>query len=405
MQNDLDRPLGLEPRSFNRRSWRRQLSSGHVAGFGTALLLLVVVGYASVFGSGDDGHARSIGRIADAPAPTRPVATISREDTTGSIPPALNGTATATDIERASGVKVTRGDGSAAPGALIIRLDQALGRLAPAPDPGLTERTKLGVLPKIGTDGSRASHVYARPFAVDPARAGAPKIALLIGGLGLSATTTRDAIEKLPPAVTFAFAPYGADLVSDAAAARERGHESVLQLPMEPLDSARNDPGPHTLQLAASASETDADLRWLLSRFPGYFAVSPFLGGRFLQSADAVTPVLRELAARGIALVDDGAAARSVLEVSAGDVGVPTIRATVRLDADGDKGFEAALTRLEAAARKDGFAVGTANALPGTVDRLAKWTAGLETRGFVLAPVSASPVRAGAVAQGGDARR
>lgn len=412
--NELDRPLGYDAggKSYQNRNtvWTAfgRMSSGHVAVFGTSFLLLTVVGYAAFFGSPDGGRARGVGRIADATQPVRTEArTISRDDVTASIPPREpSAIATAADLEKSSGVRVMRGAGGAPSSALVINVEEALGTLPPAPDPRVAERTKTGVLPKIGADGSRPSQVYAKAYRPDPAKANMPKIALMVGGLGLSAATTRDALDKLPPAVTFAFAPYGADLEADAARARAKGHETVLQLPMEPIDSARNDPGPHTLQLAAPASETDADLRWLLGRFPGYFAVSPFLGGRFLQSADALSPVLQDIAARGLALVEDGTPSRSVLDGSARDAGISTIRATIKLDGDSDpKGFETALVRLEAAARKDGFAFGTASALPGSIDRLAKFISTLESRGIVLVPVSASPPAAGPMAQGADRSR
>ncbi len=404
MRNELDRPLGLDDDTSARRPSR--LSSGHVAGVGTALLVIVVVGYAAFYGSAYGGRARSIGRIVEAPIAERAEPKAVSREMTGSLPSReASPVSTATEVENVSGVRVTRGGNAGAPGALIIRVEDAAGRLPPAPDPRVSEKTKAGLLPKIGADGTRPAQLYARPFRVEPAKAAAPKIALMVGGLGLSANSTRDAIDRLPAAVTFAFAPYGGDLEADAARARERGHETVLQLPMEPIDSARNDPGPHTLQLAASASETDADLKWLLSRFPGYFAVSPFLGGRFLQSSDALSPVLQEIAGRGLALIEDGTPTRSALAEGARDAGLGTVRSAVRLDAEGDAKMDAALAKLEAAARKDGFALGTANALPSTIDRLAKFTATLESRGILLVPASAGLVSVGAVAQGSDARR
>ena len=86
------------------------------------------------------------------------------------------------------------------------------GKLAPAPDPRLVERSRHGLLPKVGA-GRRASpgSVYARPAAppTGGARPGA-RIALLVTGLGISPSATAGAIAKLPPAVTLAFAPYGA---------------------------------------------------------------------------------------------------------------------------------------------------------------------------------------------------
>ena len=52
---------------------------------------------------------------------------------------------------------------------------------------------------------------------------------------------------KLPPAVTLAFTPYGADPTKLAERARAQRHEILLQVPMEPFDYPDNDPGPQTL--------------------------------------------------------------------------------------------------------------------------------------------------------------
>ena len=39
-----------------------------------------------------------------------------------------------------------------------------------------------------------------------------PRVALVIGGLGIGANGTNDALRKLPGTVTLAFAPYGGNL-------------------------------------------------------------------------------------------------------------------------------------------------------------------------------------------------
>ena len=50
--------------------------------------------------------------------------------------------------------------------------------------------------------------------------------------------------------------------------------------------------------------------------------------------------------------------------------------------------IERALARLEIAAREGGAAVGIASAQPGTITRIAEWMAKVESRGFVLVPIS-----------------
>ncbi len=65
--------------------------------------------------------------------------------------------------------------------------------------------TSHGLVPKIAADGTRPAEAFARPGKPMPDKPDAPRIALIVGGLGISATATADAIAKLPGAVTCLF--------------------------------------------------------------------------------------------------------------------------------------------------------------------------------------------------------
>ena len=111
---------------------------------------------------------------------------------------------------------------------------------------------------------------------------------------------------KLPPAVTLAFTPYGADPGKLVERARSLGHEILLQVPLEPFDYPDNDPGPQTLLTTLSAEQNQDRLLWLLSRFQGYVGLSNFMGARFLPNEASMQPLMREAAKRGLAYFDDG---------------------------------------------------------------------------------------------------
>ncbi len=85
-------------------------------------------------------------------------------------------------------------------------------RLTPAPARGFFEKGPDGPLPKIARDGRRPFDVYSRPVHKAVLDSGQPKIAILLGGMGLNGELTRRAGRDLPGEVTFAFAPYGEDL-------------------------------------------------------------------------------------------------------------------------------------------------------------------------------------------------
>jgi hypothetical protein len=53
----------------------------------------------------------------------------------------------------------------------------------------------------------RPAEAYAQPIKPVPGKPDAPRVALIVGGLGVSASISNDAISKLPGAVTLAFMP------------------------------------------------------------------------------------------------------------------------------------------------------------------------------------------------------
>jgi len=145
-----------------------------------------------------------------------------------------------------------------------------------------------------------------------------PVVAIVVGGLGVGAAKTADAIMKLPAAVTLAFTPYGSDPTKLAERARAQRHEILLQIPMEPYDYPDNDPGPQTL-LTTLAPEQNLDrLHWHLSRFQGYAGIANFMGARFTVTDAVMQPIVREAARRGLGYFDDGTALRSVAPLLGG---------------------------------------------------------------------------------------
>ena len=267
---------------------------------------------------------------------------------------------------------------------------------APKPpvDQRLLETTRHGAIPKIAPDGARPFTLYAHPRKLPADKTDAPRIAIIVGGLGISATGTADALAKLPAPVTLGFAPYGADLDKLAERARAENHEVLLQAPMEPFDYPDNDPGPQTLLTSLTPDQNIDRLHWQMSRFQGYVGIVSYMGARFTASEQSLAPVLRETAKRGLIYVDDGASPRSVASQFTGSHNLPFAKADVVIDTvPTPVEIDRALARLEMAARDHGTAVGLANALPGTVTRIAEWAKKVEARGFVLVPITMVAVK------------
>ncbi len=394
MRDEVNEPLGQTPPApFFAAALAKRFGPRFALG-----LAALAVGVAALANVKTDhrrgGEPFAVARIETPPAP--PAGAFPALAVAGSAAP-LPPAATGDQIEAASGVKVVRNGGGGAPGALIIDVPQALGvHLAAAPDRRLVEKSRYGLLPRIGADGARPADVYARPIVGSARlRPGAPRVAVMIGGLGIDLAGTANAIARLPGAVSLGFAPYGGDLEREVALAREAGHEILLQAPMEPFTYPADNPGPHTLLDAASDPENLDSLHWLMSRFTGYVGVVNYLGGKFTADAHVLSPVLAEIAARGLVYLDDGSSPRSLAREAASTLDLPSAKADVVIDANpAPDAIEAALTRLEGLARSQGAAIGVAAALPANIERVARWSAGLEARGVALAPVSAMMSRA-----------
>lgn len=268
-------------------------------------------------------------------------------------------------------------------------------RNVPPAEPRLLESSRHGAIPKIAADGAKAYAVYAQPRPLPSSLKDMPRIAIVIGGLGISASGTAEAFAKMPEPVTFALSPYATDVEKLAERARGEDHEVLLQTPMEPFDYPNNDPGPQTLLTSVTAEQNVDRLRWLMSRFQGYVGIISYMGARFTATEHALTPVLNETAKRGLIFVDGGGSSRSVASQIAGSQNLPFAKTDVVLDAvPTGVEIDRALGRLEMTARESGSAVGFATAQPGTIARIAEWAAKIEKRGFVLVPISMVAIKA-----------
>lgn len=274
-------------------------------------------------------------------------------------------------------------------GAIIIRdpseLNQDL-RVAHIPDSALIENTEFGRLPKRAEDGRRPFDVYARPWS---GTRGA-RVAIVIGGLGLSQTGTQNAVAKLPSQVTLAFATQGNSIGRWMQMARREGHEILMQVPMEPFDYPNVNPGRNTLEIEDSAERTIEKLRWALARTTNYTGIVNHMGGRYLTDQGALAPVMKELGERGLMFLDDGTSARSIAPELAIPNRVPLAIGDEVIDTARSRGaILNKLDELEATARARGYAVGTGSAFPETVDAVASWVEEVRRKGIEIVPISA----------------
>ncbi len=389
--DELSAPLGQETVAKKRR-FQVPFTATQVL---AVMLGLILVTFAGIALFNDDPlGGEPIAHIALRKAPVaeeKPAAAGPAAEPMAKSPPrqAAGESKTVTIIDGSSGARhdvVVSGDAA----------DKAESDAAPGPmagvDQRLLEKSRYGMIPVVA-DGLRPFTVYAAD--ADRAKAAkTPVVAIVVGGLGVGAAKTTDAIMKLPPAVTLAFTPYGADPTKLAERARAQRHEILLQVPMEPFDYPDNDPGPQTLLTTLNAEQNLDRLYWHFSRIQGYAGIANFMGARFVATDPVMQPIMREAAKRGLSYFDDGATPRSVAASLAAGQALPFAKADFTIDAvPTSVEIDRVLVKLETLAKERGVAVGVASALPISIERLAAWTKTLEARGILLVPLTTAMLK------------
>ena len=399
MADDLNAPLGQHKR---KRLLNLPVSAPQLLAGALGLSGVVVVAWAALVNDPLGGEPTAV--VATKTPPSTQSARDGDRDgkqharhdgEAGSAPNAPEAAAKAVEAPPPGSRTVTIIDGSSGARQQFTIPGNSDGASKPLLDPKLVEATRHGAIPKIGPDGVRPSARYALPRDLPANKKDSPLISIVIGGLGIGATGTADAFAKLPATVTFALAPYGADLEKLAERARADQHELLLQVPMEPFDYPDNDPGPQTLLTSLTSEQNIDRLHWLMSRFQGYVGLMSYMGARFTASEQGLAPVLRDAAQRGLIYVDDGSSSRSIAGQLAGAHNLPFARTDIVLDTvPTPVEIDRALARLEMKARDSGVAVGFATAQPATIARIADWAKKVEARGIFLVPITMVAIKA-----------
>ena len=225
---------------------------------------------------------------------------------------------------------------------------------------------------------------YAVPAS---APAGRPLIAILIDDVGVNRRNA-PRVAELPAPVTLAYMTYADNLPKLTAAARARGHELMLHVPMEPMDQGV-DAGPNALLTGLDEAELRRRLDWGLGRFEGYVGINNHMGSRFTAWEPGMELVMAELRRRGLLFVDSRTIAGSVAGRAAERHAVPHADRDVFLDNEQESGaVHEQLAKLEEVARTRGAALGIGHPHDGTIAALAEWLPTLEAKGFAVVPVS-----------------
>ncbi len=282
-----------------------------------------------------------------------------------------------------------------APAVTALPLPLQTAMAFPPAAPHKTPKAEAPVAPVIVPPKPPAWRRYA---VAAPDAEGKPTLTVVIAAMGLDPTQSARAV-ALPGPLALAWAPEAPHLAAQVAVGTARGHEALLDMPMEGF--GRPEPDPETLRTWLPPAANLARLRTALDRVPTAMALDPREGGIAMLSVPLMGLVMAELAARRMAFLDGPALTRSVARGRAEAAGLPVLAPDMLIDGDANPAMmRVRLLEAETIARRQGHAIVEGRARPATLDVLEQYLPTLAARGFALRPVSAA---IGAVAQGGRA--
>ena len=213
-------------------------------------------------------------------------------------------------------------------------------------------------------------------------------IAIVLDDLGLDQLRTKQ-VMKLPPPLTLALIPYGNHLQQHSLRARALGHEVIVHLPMEPINSKTN-PGKNALLTTLTDEELQERVSWNLAQFSGFVGVNNHMGSKFTAWQPGMKIVMQALKKRGLLFLDSKTTTNTRGKFTAAKLGVPYAARDIFLDNKNDeKAIRRQLKRLEDVAQENGVAVGIGHPYDTTIRELRDWIPIAKKRGFSFIPVTA----------------
>ena len=215
-----------------------------------------------------------------------------------------------------------------------------------------------------------------------------PQVALVIDDIGYDRALA-EAFFSLDVPLTLSILPFSPHGKAIAAAARRRGQQVMLHLPMEPEEFPRIDPGPGALLVAMTPDQLIGQLRRDLEEVPGAVGVNNHMGSRLTQDSDRLNQIFSVLKQRGLFFVDSRTTEKTLGHQSARLLRVPFAQRDVFIDHVQEPAFiRRQLDKLVRSAEANGQVVGIGHPHPATIEALREWLPAIRQR-VDLVPVAA----------------
>ena len=206
-----------------------------------------------------------------------------------------------------------------------------------------------------------------------------PRVAIIIDDLGYDPDIAAKFL-KVDGILTLAILPHSPFQKSIARAAKMRGFEVMLHLPLEPNEYPQVNPGPGTLVTTMSPDMLIKQLRANLAAVPHISGVNNHMGSKLTASSAQLYQIFSVLKQEGLFFIDSRTTTKTICKPSARLLRIPFAQRDIFLDHQPVKEIiEKQLDRLVRLSKARGYAVGighphemTANVLKRALPKLKK---------------------------------
>ena len=189
-----------------------------------------------------------------------------------------------------------------------------------------------------------------------------PKVAIIIDDLGYDRKIA-EKFSQLDMVLTFSILPHSPHQSKIARLAQSKGIDTMLHLPMEPIEYPNVNPGPGTLLTSMTADELIDQLEKNLDAVPNIKGVNNHMGSRMTAESSQMYQIFTILKKKGLFFIDSRTTNASLCKPSARLFQIPFAQRDVFLDHLQEPDFiRKQIKKLIQIARRHGHAVGIGHA-------------------------------------------
>ena len=255
------------------------------------------------------------------------------------------------------------------------------------PFDGLYIKNIHGNIPVIDKNGMSAFKAYSHPLD-GPVLSNEKIVSIIITNLGISKEVTGESIKLLPKEVTFSFSPYANKLNAQVIQAWSKGHDILIDMPLETKDFPKKDPGPLAMYTWVDTQKNINSLTKIMGSSSGYIGFLADSDSSYFNKKGEIRPLLGQIYERGLAFIEpyDGISEGRKLAIKNNspyariDMSIPSLSTH-------DEILQK-LTKFEENIKKQKTTIVTLKAKRTSISALLAWTKTLPKKNIRIVPIS-----------------